>query len=120
MELREGFCVFWTNRTHKTRKETGMNLEHVGRKIWESLKNFAWDFVGIGHKNTHKTRKRKMGTRMNLENVGRKIDIRMWFSVRISAENHTLNSVDIFVYFPVRDSVYDGIQLPIREEKKQG
>jgi hypothetical protein len=33
----EGLCGFWTNSTHKTRKETGMNLESIEDKIEESV-----------------------------------------------------------------------------------
>jgi hypothetical protein len=36
-ELREGLCGFSTNRTHKTRKGTGMNLENVDIKIGARL-----------------------------------------------------------------------------------
>jgi hypothetical protein len=41
-DLCEGFCVFWTNRTHKTRKETGMNLENVRDRIWYSVRNSVY------------------------------------------------------------------------------
>jgi hypothetical protein len=101
-----------------------MNLENVGRKIWESLKNFAWDFVGIIHKNAHKTRK---GAGMNLENVKYTVEpcrildpvwyydpvmkcvrFRAWEPVRGSVGNSLLETVKV------------GLQEPIREERRQG
>jgi hypothetical protein len=63
---------------------------------------------------------------MNLENVGNKIgdsvcisefsSVSVGDSVRISAEESVVDSV----WKPVWNSVYDGIKLPIRVERKRG
>jgi hypothetical protein len=37
MALRVELCWWWTTKTHKTRKRTGMNLEDVEDKIWDSV-----------------------------------------------------------------------------------
>jgi hypothetical protein len=88
-ELRVGVCEYWTTGTHKTRKETGMNLENVRYKIAKSVEisvhNSMWNSMGKS----------------------------VWNSVGISA----YDSMYISVWHSVWNSVGGGLQLPIREER---
>jgi hypothetical protein len=94
--LRGGLHVelyeYWTDKPHKRRKGTGMNLENVGMKIWTSVYHSV--VISVYHY----------------------VVVSVWDSVVDSV----WNSVDDSVLDSVWNSVSIRLQDPIIEERRRG